>query len=57
MSGVEREQRRQTPSGIKTLVESLVSWKGDSQATAPIGRNLKASTNVMPVFGIDSKPT
>ena len=26
------------------------SWKGDSQATAPIGR--KASTNVMACFGI-----
>ena len=26
-----------------------MSWKGDSQATAPIGR--KASTNVMPVLG------
>ena len=25
-----------------------MSWKGDSQATAPIGR--KASTNVMPVL-------
>jgi hypothetical protein len=30
-------------------VERVVtSWKGDSQATAPIGR--KASTNVMPVL-------
>ena len=28
--------------------EVVVSWKGDSQATAPIGR--KASTNVMPVL-------
>ena len=26
----------------------IMSWKGDSQATAPIGR--KASTNVMPVL-------
>ncbi len=26
----------------------VMSWKGDSQATAPIGR--KASTNVMPVL-------
>jgi hypothetical protein len=30
-----------------------MSWKGDSQATAPIGR--KASTNVMPVLGSYSK--
>ncbi len=26
----------------------MMRWKGDSQATAPIGR--KASTNVMPVL-------
>ena len=30
------------------LVEVVMSWEGDSQATAPIGR--KASTNVKPVL-------
>ena len=31
----------------------VVSWKGDPQANAPIGR--KASTNVNACFEIDSK--
>jgi hypothetical protein len=31
-----------------------MSWEGDFQTTAPIGR--KASTNVIACFEIDSKP-
>ena len=41
------------PGSVYETMSVINSWRGDPQATAPIGR--KASTNVMPVLESDSE--